>query len=262
MDYYYLLNRIKKGPVSLEELKELKLEKNTLVWKEGLTDWTNANNLDELKELFKVSPPPVPPPPIPPPDVPPPAVQSPKIATPPPMPSNNTTDDTKKTIERTGRSEEKKNLTNVKIPEMTLTVENDHKTTETPPPFSKKTSNPTKKEKSKIKRPLGIKIVFWIGVVSFALAGIQFTNSFNNDLIIQTLGLGYFIWAIVLLPVNFFAFISAFNMKKIGPIIYLSTSIIDEIWCASLGIFESTISVLVIRAILLTVLFSHFKKMD
>ena len=138
MDYYYLLNRIKKGPVSLEELKGLKLEKNTLVWREGLTDWTNANKLDELKELFKVSPPPVPPPPVPPPPV-----QSPKIASPPPMPSISTKEDVKKTIERTGRSEEEKKLTYEEIADKVLPVKKEQKTTEIPPPFNKKTSKTT-----------------------------------------------------------------------------------------------------------------------
>lgn len=58
--YFYLKNGQQIGPVSFEELKKLSICKDTLVWHEGLSDWTQAQNVDELKTLFVVAPPPIP----------------------------------------------------------------------------------------------------------------------------------------------------------------------------------------------------------
>lgn len=68
--YYIFINEERKGPLSFEELKQENISKETLVWYEGLTEWKKANEVEELKELFKVIPPPInpvsqiPPPPI------------------------------------------------------------------------------------------------------------------------------------------------------------------------------------------------------
>ena len=67
LEYYYLKDRIRFGPVKFEDLKSKDIKKDTLVWYEGLKDWTRAEDIKELIELFKVKPPPIPPPPIPPP---------------------------------------------------------------------------------------------------------------------------------------------------------------------------------------------------
>jgi len=42
----------KEGPFNLEQLKKIKIDKDTLVWYEGLEEWKNANEIDELKDLI------------------------------------------------------------------------------------------------------------------------------------------------------------------------------------------------------------------
>lgn len=69
--YYYLYEDVQHGPVSLEELKEVNLTRDTLVWYEGIAEWTKAESLTDLNHLFVATPPPPPkkqesvPPPIP-----------------------------------------------------------------------------------------------------------------------------------------------------------------------------------------------------
>ena len=65
MEYYYLTDGRKEGPFSLEELKNQNIQKDTLVWHEGLKTWTEAKKVDLLKSIFIITPPPVPPPPLP-----------------------------------------------------------------------------------------------------------------------------------------------------------------------------------------------------
>lgn len=48
-----------QGPFSLEELKELKITRETPIWYEGAESWKNANEIEELKALFKSTPPPI-----------------------------------------------------------------------------------------------------------------------------------------------------------------------------------------------------------
>lgn len=47
-----------QGPFSIEDLKTQSLTRETPVWYEGLETWTNAGNVEELKSLFQVVPPP------------------------------------------------------------------------------------------------------------------------------------------------------------------------------------------------------------
>lgn len=75
--YYYSDGKQQIGPLSKEELKSKGITKDTLVWYEGLTEWTKAGDVEELVDLFPNTPTP---PPIP----------EQKIATPPPMPGNKT----------------------------------------------------------------------------------------------------------------------------------------------------------------------------
>jgi len=48
-----------KGPFDFEQLKLEQLKKDTPVWYEGLESWTTANEVEELKFLFSVKPPPL-----------------------------------------------------------------------------------------------------------------------------------------------------------------------------------------------------------
>ena len=99
MEFFYIKDGSRLGPFSSDELKNQNIKKETLVWHEGLKDWTPANKIDILKSTFKVSPPSVPP---------------------PPLPKSSSKSVEKKTIERTGRMEEKRKLTYDEIAEKVL----------------------------------------------------------------------------------------------------------------------------------------------
>jgi len=55
--YFLILDGIKSGPFSLDQLFDMSLVENTLVWKKGLTDWIKLSDLPEYKEYI---PPPLP----------------------------------------------------------------------------------------------------------------------------------------------------------------------------------------------------------
>jgi hypothetical protein len=61
-DFYYIKGHEQIGPISFEELKELNLEGNTLVWFDDLKDWSEINNIPNLLGALekKKSPPPIP----------------------------------------------------------------------------------------------------------------------------------------------------------------------------------------------------------
>lgn len=49
---------VEAGPFTIEELAEKKITRDTPVWYEGLHEWTAAENVDHLKPLFAMVPPP------------------------------------------------------------------------------------------------------------------------------------------------------------------------------------------------------------
>lgn len=58
MEQYYIIEKKeKKGPFNLENLIEMDLEENTLVWRRGLPDWTPLKDLSEYRQNI---PPPLP----------------------------------------------------------------------------------------------------------------------------------------------------------------------------------------------------------
>jgi hypothetical protein len=57
--YFYSNGQEKEGPVTLEELKQKDIQPKTLIWHEGLDDWKEAENVEELREIFELSPPPI-----------------------------------------------------------------------------------------------------------------------------------------------------------------------------------------------------------
>lgn len=57
--YHYTKEGNQFGPISIEELKDEKITKETMVWYEGLDDWVKAGEVEELKSLFKSVPPPL-----------------------------------------------------------------------------------------------------------------------------------------------------------------------------------------------------------
>jgi GYF domain 2 len=59
MKKYYLHNGTsQQGPFDLEELKAMKVTSETLIWFEGLPDWSSADKIEELKPLLNTSVPP------------------------------------------------------------------------------------------------------------------------------------------------------------------------------------------------------------
>jgi hypothetical protein len=60
MNTYYLHNGIESsGPFGPEELKNKRITRTTPVWREGMEDWKNAGEIDELKSILTVIPPPI-----------------------------------------------------------------------------------------------------------------------------------------------------------------------------------------------------------
>ncbi|GAB5527225.1 MAG: hypothetical protein Roseis2KO_50970 [Roseivirga sp.] len=58
--YFYSEGTIKHGPYTLSELQEKGITADTLIWYDGLEQWTAAGELEELTELLSSTPPPVP----------------------------------------------------------------------------------------------------------------------------------------------------------------------------------------------------------
>jgi hypothetical protein len=60
MKKFYLHNGTdQQGPFDIEDLRVKNITKETSIWFEGLPEWTTADKIDELKELFnKTTPPP------------------------------------------------------------------------------------------------------------------------------------------------------------------------------------------------------------
>ncbi|UIR55077.1 SPFH domain-containing protein [Sphingobacterium sp. SRCM116780] len=62
--YFLAINGVQAGPFTIEQLKEEvqkgTLLSSTLAWKAGLENWKEANQIEELKNLFHTVPPPLP----------------------------------------------------------------------------------------------------------------------------------------------------------------------------------------------------------
>lgn len=58
--YYIAINGSEQGPFSLEELRACKISKTTMVWTEGMESWLEAYKVEELKNLIRTIPPPIP----------------------------------------------------------------------------------------------------------------------------------------------------------------------------------------------------------
>jgi len=57
--YYVVIDDEQKGPFTIEELRDKEISMTTLVWTEELNDWIEARKIEELKFLFKKTPPPI-----------------------------------------------------------------------------------------------------------------------------------------------------------------------------------------------------------
>ncbi len=57
--YYYFENDQELGPFSMEELRDKRIKKSMLLWKEGMPYWEKAETFDELKHIIFSEPPPI-----------------------------------------------------------------------------------------------------------------------------------------------------------------------------------------------------------
>jgi len=55
--YFYSDGKEKHGPLSFDELKKENIDNDTLIWFEGLNQWTPAKNIEEMTEILKLKPP-------------------------------------------------------------------------------------------------------------------------------------------------------------------------------------------------------------
>lgn len=58
-EYFVVINGKQEGPFNLKSLQFKNLNKETLVWYDGLNEWMKAGELEELKSVVKATPPPV-----------------------------------------------------------------------------------------------------------------------------------------------------------------------------------------------------------
>lgn len=55
--YYIHTGEREEGPFDKDELRAKVIKANTMVWTEGMGDWTEAGKVDDLKDLFTTPPP-------------------------------------------------------------------------------------------------------------------------------------------------------------------------------------------------------------
>ena len=64
VSFYLAIDGQQAGPFDLAKIEEMarakQVDKNTLAWKEGMSDWKSAGEINELKKAFSSVPPPIP----------------------------------------------------------------------------------------------------------------------------------------------------------------------------------------------------------
>lgn len=55
--YFYIKNDTQYGPFTVEQLRSKKIDRETMVWKNGMDEWLPAGEVPEIAELL---PPPMP----------------------------------------------------------------------------------------------------------------------------------------------------------------------------------------------------------
>jgi len=58
--YFIVVGDEKQGPYTLSELENLEITPQTLVWSEGMNEWTQAKEVNEFRLFFEGVPPPIP----------------------------------------------------------------------------------------------------------------------------------------------------------------------------------------------------------
>jgi len=57
---YIAVNGQQTGPFTIDELKTKNIQRETLIWTEGLDNWTRADHIPILKDVLNPTPPPIP----------------------------------------------------------------------------------------------------------------------------------------------------------------------------------------------------------
>lgn len=57
--FYYSDGKDKHGPLSLEQLQNEPIDGETLIWFQGLNHWTPASEVEEMKSILELKPPPI-----------------------------------------------------------------------------------------------------------------------------------------------------------------------------------------------------------
>lgn len=60
MNFYILNKGETKGPYSLDDLRKMQITRSTYIWKQGMDNWIQAANVDELDSLLNETPPDIP----------------------------------------------------------------------------------------------------------------------------------------------------------------------------------------------------------
>ncbi|MGL4993403.1 MAG: CD225/dispanin family protein [Bacteroidales bacterium] len=60
MGYFILKNNRKEGPYKLEELSDMIITRDTMIWDVGFSDWKKASEVPELIDILATLPPPSP----------------------------------------------------------------------------------------------------------------------------------------------------------------------------------------------------------
>lgn len=58
--FYYIRGLEQLGPFTIDQLRDEKVNQETLIWFEGLETWKEASKIDDLFSLFELKPPPIP----------------------------------------------------------------------------------------------------------------------------------------------------------------------------------------------------------
>lgn len=59
-EFYIAVNGQQTGPFSLDDLRTKNVQRDALIWTEGLDDWTKAEHVALLKDILRATPPPLP----------------------------------------------------------------------------------------------------------------------------------------------------------------------------------------------------------
>ena len=114
----------------------------------------------------------------------------------------------------------------------------------------------------KNKKPLGIKIIFWLGIIGGIPTFITMSNPDFIFYLTDLFGKTFTAWVYLGTLFNIIAIILTFYMFRLGPIIFVLCFIVDIIFSFSVGLpFGSMIFTIITKIIFSVVMITHFKKM-